>query len=137
MCRFKTEVVRHLVLQGFDLGRKKFDHSATFGADHMIVVLMIVMVFIVGLVVAESDLTREARLGQKLKCPVNGRMSDSGVLALNEMVKIFAGQVSFRAQKRFENDIALCSATKSGFLNVFQKDLFLLSEFLNAFWHFR
>ena len=57
MCRFKTKVVRHLVLQRFNIGREKLDHLAAFRADHMIMMLVIVMMLVVGFVVAKTNFT--------------------------------------------------------------------------------
>lgn len=49
----------HRVLNPFQLCGKEFDYSATLRADHVIVVLMLVVVFVVCAVVAEADLARE------------------------------------------------------------------------------
>lgn len=60
----EAKVVCHLILQCLDLGRVKLDHPATVGADHMIVMFMIKVMFVVSLVIAEANFTREPGLGQ-------------------------------------------------------------------------
>ena len=64
MCRPKAKVARHLILKVLNIGREKFDHFATLGTDHMIVMFVIIMMLVVGLVVAESDLACQAGFGQ-------------------------------------------------------------------------
>ena len=66
MSRLKSEVVCHLVLEGLDLRRKKLDHLAAFRTDHMIVMGVIVMVFVIGLIVAKSYFAGEAGLSEQL-----------------------------------------------------------------------
>ena len=63
MGRLKSKVVRHLVLQGFDLSGVKFDDPTAVGADHMIVMLVIEVVLVICLIVAESNFASETRLG--------------------------------------------------------------------------
>jgi len=66
MCRFKTKVVRHLILQGLDLRREKLYDLAALCTDHVIMVGVIVMMFVIGLIVAKSDLASEACLCEQL-----------------------------------------------------------------------
>jgi hypothetical protein len=66
MCRSETKVVRHLVLQGFDLRGKELDNLAALGTDHMIVMGVIIMMLVICLVVPKSYLTGKAGLGEQL-----------------------------------------------------------------------
>jgi len=61
----ESKVVRHLVLQRLYLSRVKFDHSPAACAYHVIVMLMIIVVFIISLVVAKSNLTCQSGLSQQ------------------------------------------------------------------------
>ena len=128
MCRPKTEVACHLVLQRLYLGREEFDDFAAFGADHVIVMLVVVMMLVVGLVVAESHLTRKAGFGQKFERAVNGRVADRRIEFVNEPVKVLARKVLLGAQKCFEDKIALPRPAQPGGLNVLKKDLFFNFE---------
>ena len=60
MRRAEPEFVRHLILKVFDVRREEFDDLAALGADHVIVMLVIVMVLVVCLVIAKADFTSEA-----------------------------------------------------------------------------
>ena len=64
MRRQKSKVSRHLVLQGFDLRRKKLQYFSASRADHMIVMLMIVMMLEISLVIAKSNHSGKAGLSQ-------------------------------------------------------------------------
>ena len=63
---FKAKFVRHFVLQRFDISRKELDDHSAFGTDHMIVMGVVVVVFVVGFVIAEPYLAGQAGLGQQL-----------------------------------------------------------------------
>ncbi len=96
----KPEFVRHLVLQGLDIGREEFNDLAALRADHVVVMLVIVVMFVVGLIVAEPNLAGESRLGKKLERSIHGCMADRGILLLNYPVKVVRGQVFLGTQKR-------------------------------------
>ena len=113
MRRFETKLVRHLILQRLNICRKEFDHFAAFGADHMIVMIVIVMMLIVGFVVAKANLAGESCFGQKLERPIDGRVPDGRIFLDDEAVKVFAGQVVFGAEKYLEDQVALPCATQS------------------------
>lgn len=51
----KTKLVRHLILQVFDVARKELDDLAAMRADHVVVMLVIIMMLVVSFVVAESN----------------------------------------------------------------------------------
>src|SRR4051794_5618033 len=107
MSWLKSEVVRHLVLQRLDIRREKLDHLAAFGADHVVVMLVIVMMLVIGLVVAKTHFAGEPGLCQELKCSINGCVADGRVLLADKPVKIFAREVFFGAEKRFEDHVSL------------------------------
>src|SRR5205809_1110150 len=79
MRRTEPKFVRHLVLQRLDVRREELDHPTTFSADHMVVMLVVVVVLVIGLVVAETHFACERSLGEKLERAIHGRMSDGGV----------------------------------------------------------
>ena len=45
----------------------------------MVVMLMLVVVFVMSDAVAEANLARQTRLGQKLERAIDGRLPDAGV----------------------------------------------------------
>ena len=62
----KLMLGRHRVLDGFEFRREELDDLAAFRTDHVIVMLMFVVVFVVRASVAEAHFTRESGLGQDL-----------------------------------------------------------------------
>ena len=61
MRKSESQFVRHFILKGFDLGRNEFDNLSTIRADHVIVVIVVKMMFVIGLVVAKTDFPSESR----------------------------------------------------------------------------
>ena len=122
MCRLKAKVARHLILQVLDVGRKKLDDLAALSTDHMVVVFVIVMMLVIGLVIAKSDLTRQAGLGQELKRAVNGRKADGRVFFVHQAVEVFTCKMLLGAQEYLEDQIALSCLAQSRRLNMVQKD---------------
>src|SRR5438552_2901729 len=110
MGRLKPEVVGHLVLKRFDIGRKKLDDSAALRTNHMVMMFMIIVMLVIGLIIAEPDFPGETGLGQKLQRTVNGRMPNARVPLLHEPVYIFARKVLLGQKKDLEDQIALAGA---------------------------
>ena len=130
MRRTEPEFVRHLVLQVFDVRRKELDHLPAFGTDHVIVVLVIVVMFVVCLVVTKTNFPRQPGFRQKFKSSVNGRVTHRLVFLLDKPVEVFASQMCFGSKKDLEDEVALAGAPKAGFLDVVEKDLLFLGELL-------
>ncbi len=122
MCRRKTEVACHLVLQLLDLGREEFDHFPAFGADHVVMMLVVIVMLVVGPAIAEANLARESSFRQQLQRTVDGRKTDVRILLVDQTIEILAGKVFFRRKERIENEIALLSTAQPGSLDVLQKD---------------
>ena len=53
----------HRVLKGFEFGGVEFDNLATLNADHVVVMLMLVVVLVVRAPVAEAHFACESRFG--------------------------------------------------------------------------
>ena len=118
----------HRVLNRFQLGRKELDDLATLGTDHVIVMLMFVVVFVVGDAVAKANFARESCFGEQLERAIDSRLADAGIFLLDQPVEIFAGKMSFGAQKNVENQVALSGALESLLLNVFEENFLLFSH---------
>src|SRR5437667_3977532 len=54
----------HRVLKSFQFRRVELDDLAAIGTDHVIVMLMLVVVFVVRASIAKANFTRQARVGQ-------------------------------------------------------------------------
>src|SRR5882762_1012429 len=124
----ETVLRRHRVLNRLELCGKKLNDAATPGTDHMIVMLMLVVMFVMRDAVAKADFARQACFGQKFQGAIDSGLADSWILFLNQTVKIFAGQMLFRTQEGVENQIALCGAFESLLLDVLEKNFLLFSH---------
>ncbi len=128
MRRAKAEFLSHLVLQHLDLCREKFDHAAAFGADHVVVMLVIIMMLVIGLVITEPDLTREPSLGQQTQRAIDRRKAHRGVFFLDESIKILAGEMLFGPQKCIKYQVTLARAAQSQTLEMLKKYAFFGTE---------
>ena len=80
---FEVMLGGHRILNSFELGREELDDLATLRTDHVVVMLMFVVVFVVRAPVAEAYFTRESGFGQQLERPVDGSLTDCGVFFFN------------------------------------------------------
>ena len=135
MRQTKAKFVCHLLLQRFDLRRDKLNNTATFRANHMVVVLMIKMVLVISFVIAEADFAGKPRFCQEFESSINRRMSDRWIFFMNQPIQIFAREMVFRSQKRLKNEIALIGTPQSKLSDVFQKNLFFLNKLVFRFCH--
>ncbi len=121
----ETMFCRHRVLNRFQLRRKELDDPAALGTDHVVVVLVFVIVFVVSDAIAKANFAREPGFGQKLQRAIDSGLPDAWVFLPDQAIKIFAGEVCFRAQEDFENQVALRRALESLLLNMFEKNFLL------------
>ncbi len=116
---------RHRVLNRFQLRRKELDDPAALGTDHVVVVLVFVIVFVVSDAVAKTNFAREPGFGQEFQRAIDCGLPDARVSLPNQAIKIFAGEVRFRAQEDVENQVTLRRALESLLLNMFEKNFLL------------
>lgn len=107
MRRLKSQFVRHLVLHLFDGFRKELDHPTAFCADHMIVVLVIVMMLVVGLVVAKPHFTGQPGIDKEFQSPIDRCMADRFIFLLHQPIKILTRQVVFGPKEGLHYQVAL------------------------------
>ena len=122
LSNFEAMLSRHRVLKRFKFRRKEFNNLTALGTDHVIVVLMFVVVFVVSASVAEANFAREARLSKQFERPVDGSLTDGRIFLLHEAIEIFVGEMFFGTQKNIQNEVALRRALEPSFLDVFKKD---------------
>jgi hypothetical protein len=126
----ETVLCRHRVLNCFQLGRKELDNPATLRTDHVVVVLMLVIMFVVRDAIAKTNLASESGFRQKLQRAIDRSLSDAGVLLPNQAIKVFTGKVGFRSQKYVENQVALRRPLESLLLNMFKENFLLFCHAL-------
>lgn len=122
MRRLEPKVGSHLILKLFYVGRHELDHRSALGADHVIVMIMVVVVFVVGLAVAKADLTGQPGLSEQFEGPVDRGQPDTVVALVDKGVKVLAGQVGFGAKKDLEDEIALIRAPQTFRLDVLHQN---------------
>src|SRR5687768_9700474 len=137
MRRAKAEFVRHLVLQLLDVLGKKLDHLSALSANHVIVMLVVVVMFVIGLAVAKPHLTSKTRLGKQFEGTIDRGVTDGRVLFLYEPIEVFTGEVVFGTEKDLENKVALGGPAQAGLLNMLEKELLFLNKFLFLLSHIR
>ncbi len=118
----------HRILKRFQLGGEKLDDPPTLRANHVIVMLMFVIVFVVSAPVSKANLAREPGLGQQLQRSIHRCLPDAGVFLPHQAIKVFAGEVCFGAQKYVENEVPLRRALESLLLDVLEKNFLLFSH---------
>ena len=124
---FKPVLCGHRILQRFEFRREKLDDLAALGTDHVIVMLMFVIMFVVRTSIAEAHFTGESGFSQNLERAIDGSLADGGVFLLHESIKVFIREVFFGAQKNIQDEVTLRRALQPVLLNVFKKDFLLFS----------
>src|SRR5436853_526883 len=87
---FKAVLSGHSILNSFELGGVKLYYLAALYADHVVVVLVFVVVFVVCAPIAEANLARKARLGQEFQRAIDCGLPDGRVFLFDKLVKVFA-----------------------------------------------
>ena len=56
---------RHSILNGLEFSRVEFNDLATVGTDHVVMVLVFVVMFVVGQTISEANFARQTGFGQQ------------------------------------------------------------------------
>ncbi len=126
--KLKSVLGGHLVLNGFQLRRVELDDLSAGRADHVIVMLMLVIVLVMGAAIAEPRFAGQPRISQKLQRAVNRGLPDVRILFAHEAKKIFARHVSFRAEKDFQDQVALRSSLEALSAKMFDENFLLFGH---------
>jgi hypothetical protein len=118
----------HGVLNRLEFRRIEFNNLAALRADHVIVMLMLVVVLVVRATIAKADFARQAGFGQQPQRAIDSGLTDGRIFIADQLIQIFAGHVAFSAEKDVENEVPLSSSLKTLFLNVIEEDFLLFSH---------
>ena len=118
----------HFVLDGFQLRRVKLNDLSALGADHVIVMLVLVVVLVVGAAIAETHFAGESRIGQKPERSIHRRLADVWILFAHEAMQVLTRHVTFGAQKDVENQLALGRTLETLLLDVLKKNFLLFGH---------
>ena len=117
------------VLPVFDLFAVELYQPAAFGADQMVMVLVVVKVLVTRVGVAQTLLARKPAFSQEFERAVNGREAHGRVLDFDDVVEVFRAEMTFGLEEDFEYQLALRRLFESGAPEMFEEDLFFLGEF--------
>ena len=76
----------HGILNCFELCGKEFNYFPTLRADHVVVVLMFVLMFVVSAAIAEANLACKSCFREELERAVDGCLTHARVFLLNEPI---------------------------------------------------
>lgn len=125
---FEVVPGRHFILEGLELGRVELDNLAALRTDHVIVMLMFVIVFVVGASIAEAHLARKSGVGENFERAIDGSLADRGIFFLDQLIQIFVGEMLFGAQEDVEDEFALGGTLETFLLDVFKKNFLLFGH---------
>src|SRR5688500_622506 len=125
---FKLVFGRHSILNGFEFGGEELNDLATVGTDHVVMVLMLVVMFVMSQTIPETNFTRQASFGQEFESAVDSGLTNGSVFLVHQLVEIFTGQVFFSAQENIQDKVALCCAFEALLLDVFTEHFLLFSH---------
>src|SRR6266849_4002757 len=103
----------HLVLNSFQLRRVKLDDFSADRADHVIVMLMLVVMLVMSAAIAETRFAGQPGISQKLQRAINGGLSHAVVPFAHQAIEIFARHVTFSPEKDLQDQIALGSSLQA------------------------
>src|ERR1044072_1338915 len=93
--RFEFVTSHDFILQGFNLFVVKFNQLATFCADQVVMVFVLLFVFIKHSPVVKFKLTRQAAFDEKLQGAIDSCKAHRRVFDFNQLIKVFAGNMFF------------------------------------------
>jgi len=97
----------HCVLNRFEFSREEFDDLSATGADHMVMVLMLVVMLVMRAAVTEADFSGETGIRQKFQRSIDGGLADIRIQFAHQAIEIFARDVTLCAEKYFQDQVAL------------------------------
>jgi hypothetical protein len=106
-----------------DLLGKKFDRTATAGANHVVMAAPVVLVLVAGNAVVERNFTGQAALGQHFQSAVDGGVADARVFFLHQAVKLVGGKMVAGLEEGVENHVALRGLLQANTLQMAVQDL--------------
>lgn|SRR5262249_14963630 len=103
----ETILLYDFILQVLYLFVVKLNQRAAIGADQMIVMTVLIIVFVKRSAIVKLELSRESALFQQFQRAIDRRESNRGVLCLHKRVQVFTRNMPLSVQKHVENQIAL------------------------------
>src|SRR5215510_3073261 len=95
----KLMLCGHFVLDCFQFRRVELDDLSALRADHVVVMFMLVIMFVVRATVAEAGLARKPSLGQQLERPVHGCLADARIFRADQPIEVITRDMTLSTQK--------------------------------------
>ena len=103
---FETELLRCRILHGLDISVVKLDRLAALHADHVVMMLMVVEVFVSCDAVGEIDLSSETGIDKDLHRAIHRCVTDARITGTDHPVNILYTSVPFVFEKCFKDELA-------------------------------
>jgi hypothetical protein len=113
MCRLKFVLSGNLILLLFYDFAIKLDQISADGADQMVMMVVVEIVFVPHTSVTEALFTGQPTFVQKLERSVYSRKTDRWIFCLDQFVEVFSAQVPLSPEKDFKYEVPLCSPLES------------------------
>src|SRR5260370_31294523 len=124
----KSVLGGHLVLNSFQLRRVELDDLSASRADHVIVMLVLVIMLVMGTAIAESRFAGQARISQELQRAIDGGLPDARILFAHQAIEIFARHVTLGAEKYIQDQRALRGSLKALSAKMFDENFLLFGH---------
>src|SRR5947207_2156038 len=118
----------HRILNRLQLGRVELNDLPALRADHVIVMLMFIVVFVVRAPISKTYFASQSRFGQETKRAIDRSLTNGRILLAYQTVEVFAGNMPFRLQKNVKNDVTLGGSLQTLLLNMFEENFLLFSH---------
>lgn len=105
----ELELLCDLILLAFDYFTIELDQISAFGADQMVVMLMIVHMLISHAAIAKAFLPRQATFRQEFKRAVDSSEADTRVCGLDPLIQLLSTRMALSIEKHIEDQFALRS----------------------------
>src|SRR6185369_9155595 len=79
--QLKFMLGRHSFLNCLELRRVEFDNLPAFRADHVVMMLVLVVVLVMRAAISESNLSSQPRVRQQPQRAIHGSLTDSRILS--------------------------------------------------------
>ena len=118
------------LLQLIDFGGEKLNRTSAIGAHHVVMATPVVLMFVAGDAIVESDFAGQTALGQELKSAVDGGVSDAGVFLLDQTMEFVGREVVASLKKSTQDSVALGGLFKANAFQMAVKNLLRLADHL-------
>src|SRR6476660_607283 len=86
---------------------EEFHRAAAFGANHVMVIAAIVLMFVARNTVVEGHFAGQTALRKQLECAIDSSESDAFIFLADQPIKLIGREVVTRVEEGAQNGIAL------------------------------